>query len=50
MKLSCAIPILRSFSAEKAREFYIDFIVQQDWGQVMQIDDPFGNRLRFCQS
>lgn len=25
-------------------------IVQQAWGQVMQIDDPFGNRLRFCQS
>jgi catechol 2,3-dioxygenase-like lactoylglutathione lyase family enzyme len=116
--LSPAIPVLRSFSEEKAREFYVGFmgfkvnwehrfepdtplylelersgvtlhlsehygdaapgavmfiriddiatlhaelnaknfrsarpaIVQQDWGQVMQIDDPFGNRLRFCQS
>lgn len=24
--------------------------VKQDWGTTMQIDDPFGNRLRFCQS
>jgi catechol 2,3-dioxygenase-like lactoylglutathione lyase family enzyme len=118
MILSAAIPVLRSFSEEKAREFYVDFmgltvnwehrfepdtplymelersgmtlhlsehfgdaapgaavfvriddiaalhaelnakkyrharpmIQQQDWGQVMQIDDPFGNRLRFVQS
>lgn len=118
MILSPAIPVLRSFSEEKTREFYIDFmgfkvnwehrfepdtplyfeiersgatihlsehygdaapgttifiriddiatlhaelnaknfrharpiIVQQDWGQVMQIADPFGNSLRFCQS
>ena len=25
-------------------------VVQQDWSQVMQIDDPIGNRLRFVQS
>ncbi|MET0859154.1 MAG: glyoxalase superfamily protein [Telluria sp.] len=118
MNLSAAIPVLRSFSEEKTREFYVDFmgftvnwehrfepdtplymelqrsamllhlsehfgdaapgatvfiriddiaalhaelnarnyrharpmIVQQDWGPVMQIDDPFGNRLRFVQS
>lgn len=25
-------------------------IVQQDWGEVMEVYDPFGNRLRFCQS
>jgi len=24
-------------------------IVQQDWGQVLEVYDPFGNRLRFCQ-
>ena len=25
-------------------------IVQQGWGQVLEVYDPFGNRLRFCQS
>lgn len=25
-------------------------IVQQDWGQLLEVHDPFGNRLRFCQS
>ncbi|MCU9949761.1 VOC family protein [Pseudomonas sp. PDM13] len=24
-------------------------IVQQDWGQELQVYDPFGNRIRFCQ-
>lgn len=24
-------------------------IVQQGWGQVLEVHDPFGNRLRFCQ-
>lgn len=24
-------------------------IVQQGWGQVLEVCDPFGNRLRFCQ-
>ena len=24
-------------------------IVQQDWGQVLEVYDPFGNRIRFCQ-
>lgn len=24
-------------------------IVEQDWGQEMQVHDPFGNRIRFCQ-
>ncbi|WP_271407763.1 glyoxalase superfamily protein [Pseudomonas sp. Q1-7] len=24
-------------------------IVQQNWGQVMEVYDPFGNRIRFCQ-
>lgn len=118
MNISPGIPVLRSFSEQHTREFYIDFmgfkvnwehrfepdtplymeversglvlhisehygdaapgtsvfiriddiaalhaelnakhyryarpgLVQQDWGTVMQIDDPSGNRLRFCQS
>lgn len=24
-------------------------IVQQDWGKELQVYDPFGNRIRFCQ-
>jgi hypothetical protein len=118
MTLSPAIPIIRIFSEEKAREYYIGFLGftinwehrfepdaplyceierdglklhlsehfgdaapgstvfvrvddiaalhaelngkmyrhahpglhKQDWGTTMQIDDPFGNRLRFCQA
>ncbi|MDH0301495.1 MULTISPECIES: glyoxalase superfamily protein [unclassified Pseudomonas] len=117
MQFAPAIPILRIFSVEKAREFYLDFLAFQldwehrfapdlplymqirrdglilhlsehhgdatpgsavfarvedlkalerellakqygyarphaeavDWGLEMQIADPFGNRLRFCQ-
>lgn len=25
-------------------------IVEQDWGKVLEVYDPFGNRIRFCQS
>jgi len=25
-------------------------IVEQGWGKVMEVYDPFGNRIRFCQS
>jgi catechol 2,3-dioxygenase-like lactoylglutathione lyase family enzyme len=117
MEFSAAIPILRIFSVEKAKEFYLDFLgftldwehrfsedlplyaqvsrsgltlhlsehhgdstpgsavfipmgdidalhqelsVKQyryarpgvetvDWGKELNITDPFGNRLRFCQ-
>ncbi|EIC84973.1 hypothetical protein SPM24T3_09519 [Serratia sp. M24T3] len=24
-------------------------IVQQGWGKVLEVYDPFGNRIRFCQ-
>jgi catechol 2,3-dioxygenase-like lactoylglutathione lyase family enzyme len=24
-------------------------IERQDWGDVMQVHDPFGNRIRFCE-
>lgn len=117
MKIATAIPVLRIFSEEKAREFYHHFLgfntewehrfepdmplytqirrdelvlhlsehfgdatpgstvfirvtdiaalhaelnakqyrharpglTVQDWGTVMEIADPFGNRLRFCE-
>jgi hypothetical protein len=45
-----AIPSLRIFSVEKAKEFYVDFLgFTWDWehrfGDVMKVTDPFGNRL-----
>lgn len=117
MQISGAIPLLRIFSEEQAKAFYVDFlgfhiewehrfeedlplyaqarrgdlvihltghhgdatpgstvfvpvtdidslhaelnakrytharpaIQQQGWGKVMEIADPFGNRLRFCE-
>ena len=117
MHLSAAIPIIRIFSEEKAREFYVDFLgfsiewqhrygesfpryaqirrsdltihlsehhgdaspgtaifvpvtdidalhaelrdknypygkpgVQLlEWGKALQVSDPFGNRIRFCE-
>jgi catechol 2,3-dioxygenase-like lactoylglutathione lyase family enzyme len=117
MNLSPAIPIIRVFSVDKAKEFYLDFlgfswdwehrfepglplyaqirrsgltlhlsehhgdatpgsavfvpvsdiaalhgelhaksyayakpgIEQAGWGKVMQVSDPFGNRIRFCE-
>lgn len=118
MRLSAAIPILRLFSEEKAKEFYVDFlgfriewehrfgdnfplyaqikrseliihlsehhgdatpgttvfvpvenidalfselqakeyryakpaVEAVPWGRVMEVWDPFGNRLRFCET
>ena len=117
MKFSSAIPILRIFSVDKAKEFYLDFlgfswdwehrlepglplyaqikrsgltlhlsehhgdatpgstvfvpvedlaglhaellakaygyarpgIEEVGWGKLMQVSDPFGNRIRFCE-
>lgn len=92
MTLSPAIPILRIFSVDKAKEFYLDFLgftlawehrfsedlplyMQMtrtgltlhreltaknyryarpgleivDWGKELNLTDPFGNRLRFCE-
>lgn len=117
MKLSAAIPIIRIFCVDKAKEFYLDFlgftldwehrfeaefplyaqvtrsgltlhlsehhgdatpgsgifipvedidalhkelhakeymyakpdIETVDWGRLLQVMDPFGNRLRFCE-
>jgi hypothetical protein len=25
-------------------------LVQQDWGRVLEVHDPFSNRIRFCES
>lgn len=66
MHLSAAIPILRIFAEDKAREFYLDFlgftlewehrfeknfpVQDQPWGRVMAVADPFGNRIRFSES
>jgi catechol 2,3-dioxygenase-like lactoylglutathione lyase family enzyme len=25
-------------------------LVEQEWGTIMEVVDPFGNRLRFCES
>ena len=56
-----AVPILRIFSVEKAREFYLDFLgFTWDWehrfddnaplyARVMKVQDPFGNRLTFAK-
>ncbi|MCW0975044.1 MULTISPECIES: glyoxalase superfamily protein [Pantoea] len=24
--------------------------MKQDWGDILEVFNPFGNRLRFCQS
>ena len=56
-----AVPILRIFSVEKAREFYLDFLgFIWDWehrfddnaplyARVLKVQDPFGNRLTFAE-
>ncbi|XXD11547.1 glyoxalase superfamily protein [Klebsiella sp. R445] len=23
---------------------------QQEWGKILEVYDPFGNRIRFCES
>ncbi len=50
MPLAPAIPVLRIFSVDKAKEFYLDFLgFSVDRSLQMQVYDPFGNRLRLCQ-
>jgi hypothetical protein len=47
------IPILRIFSVEKAKEFYVDYFgfsvdCRDFYGaKCVQVIDPFGNRIRF---
>ncbi|WP_413508040.1 glyoxalase superfamily protein [Serratia proteamaculans] len=51
MEFSAAIPILRIFSVEKAKQYRYarPGVETVDWGKELIIADPFGNRLRFCQ-
>lgn len=44
------IEILRNELLGKRYGFGHPDIVQQGGGQVLEVYDPFGNRIRFCQS
>lgn len=44
------IEMLRDELHEKRYGYGRPDIVQQGWGQVLEVYDPFGNRIRFCQS
>lgn len=44
------IELLRDELVAKRYGYGRPDIVQQDWGQVLEVCDPFGNRIRFCQS
>ena len=47
MQLSPAIPILRSFSEAKAREFYVDFLgFEVEWEHRFEPDAPLYMELR----
>lgn len=47
MQLSAAIPILRIFSVEKAREFYLDFLgFSLDWEHRFGEDFPLYAQVR----
>lgn len=43
------IQVFRDELHEKKYGYGRPDIVEQDWGRVMEVHDPFGNRLRFCQ-
>ena len=48
MKVEQSIPLLRIFSVERAR--LRPGIEHAPWGaDVLQLTDPFGNRLRFSE-
>lgn len=43
---------IRAFHAELTAKHYgygRPGVVRQPWGQQMEVHDPFGNRIRFCQ-
>ncbi|MEN0579895.1 glyoxalase superfamily protein [Phytobacter palmae] len=44
------IELLRNELHDKHYGYGRPEIFKQDWGDVMEVHDPFGNRLRFCQS
>lgn len=43
------IELLRDELLEKKYRYGRPGIVQEEWGDTMEVCDPFGNRLRFCQ-
>ena len=43
------IEMLRDELLGKRYKYGRPDIVQQGWGQVLEVYDPFGNRIRFCQ-
>jgi hypothetical protein len=43
------IEMLRDELLGKRYKYGRPDIVQQGWGQVLEVHDPFGNRIRFCQ-
>lgn len=45
-----SIQLFRDELHEKNYHYGRPEIVKQGWGSVMEVHDPFGNRLRFCQS
>ncbi|ATA20778.1 hypothetical protein EDC48_114136 [Gibbsiella quercinecans] len=44
------IELFRDQLHEKKYGYGHPEIVKQDWGDILEVFDPFGNRLRFCQS
>jgi catechol 2,3-dioxygenase-like lactoylglutathione lyase family enzyme len=43
------IELLRDELAAKRYGYCRPQIVEQGWGKVLEVCDPFGNRIRFCQ-
>ncbi|MRV71052.1 VOC family protein [Duganella sp. FT92W] len=47
MRLSAPIPVLRSFSEDKAREFYVEFLgFTMEWGHRFEPDTPLYMEIR----
>ncbi|MFK3973877.1 glyoxalase superfamily protein [Pseudomonas sp. NPDC087358] len=44
------IELLRDELNSKGYGFGRPEIVEQGWGKLLEVYDPFGNRIRFCQS
>lgn len=43
------IELLRDELKQKHYGYGRPDIVQQDWGEILEVCDPFGNRIRFCE-
>jgi catechol 2,3-dioxygenase-like lactoylglutathione lyase family enzyme len=44
------IELLRDELRQKNYGYGRPDIVQQEWGKILEVYDPFGNRIRFCES